>query len=239
MLHDGTPVPCYRSNIFLSQLFSASQQCCAHCLAASSTLSWETQPRKQIVSQAVTMTAQQGFSASCACTKSSQICLLLLQAHLLSAQQYSWKCCIWNQRSLSSAKKYPEVVSLPCVQYSHIQDPREKGQPCCCTPNLLAGPGPNCVDPICFWREGKGIIIEIAVRVIKIQAIKWGMLHLMKFHLIQMDELTAQKKFSFRSAYTYLHNLLMYMFKPETIFGTNTTENTILWFNDSDVYSLA
>lgn len=57
----------------------------------------------------------------------------------------------------------------------------------------------------------------------------------MKFHLIQI----AQKKFSFRSAYTYLHNLLMYTFKPESIFGANIIENTILWFSDSDVFSPA
>lgn len=60
----------------------------------------------------------------------------------------------------------------------------------------------------------------------------------MKFHLIQMDEVIAQKKFSFRSAYTYLHNLLIYMLEPEAIFGANIIENTILWFSDSDVYSL-
>lgn len=42
----------------------------------------------------------------------------------------------------------------------------------------------------------------------------------------------------FRSAYTYLHNLLMHTFKPETILGANIIENTILWFNDFDVYAL-
>lgn len=163
----------HKLHIFLSRLFSASQQSCVHYLAASSTLSWETQPRKQFVSQAVTMTAQQGFSASCICTKSSQICLLLLQAHLLSAQQYSWKSCIWNQRSFFSAKKKnPEVVIQHFVQYLHIQNTREKCQTCCCLWNLWACPGPNCVHPICFWREREGIIIEIAVIIIKIQAIK-------------------------------------------------------------------
>lgn len=83
-----------------------------------------------------------------------KICLLLLQAHLLSAQQYSWKCCVWNQRKLFSAKKNnPEVVAQHFVQHLHIQNIREKCQPCCCTQNLLACPGPNCVDPICFWRR--------------------------------------------------------------------------------------
>lgn len=87
------------------------------------------------------------------------------------------------------------------------------------------------------------IIIIIEVIIIKIPTIKWGTLHLMKFHFtqIKVPGLThsGKKVIYFRSEYTYLHNLLMYNFKPETILGANIIENTILQFNNFDVYSLA
>lgn len=74
--------------------------------------------------------------------------------------------------SLLKKKNNPEVVTQHFVQYLHIENTREKSWPCCCALNLLACPGPNRVDPICFWREREGVRIEIAVIIIKIQAIK-------------------------------------------------------------------
>lgn len=150
-------------------------------------LSWETQPRKQIVSQAVTMTAQQGFSALCICTEFSKPACSCYKLTSFLLSNTAGNTAFETREAFSllkKKKKKTEVVTENFVQYLHIQNTREKCWPCCCTWNLLAGQHPTVL--ILFAFE-EGIIIETAVIIIKIQAIKWGMLHLMKFHLIQKD----------------------------------------------------
>lgn len=67
----------------------------------------------------------------------------------------------------------------------------------------------------------------------------------MEFHFIQikikfLDELIPQKQFYlFQVSIHYLHILLMYTFKPETILCANVIQIVILQLNDFDVYSRA
>lgn len=136
MLHDGTSVPSYTScTSFSPSSFSASQQCCVHYLAASSSseLRNTTQDANCVTGSDNDSTTRlfcivymhKEFSKSvCSCYK--------LTSFLLSNTAGNAGFETREAFSLLKKKKNPEVVTQHFVQYLHIRNTREKLWSCCC-----------------------------------------------------------------------------------------------------------